>query len=382
MNPSFDDVAEDDELSVTQNARAFVHADRGLFAAHVALQNVYVWGERPGSTATSPAVYAHEGYLEVGHEDQWLRIGRQELHLLNGFYLSSAPWNVAGRSFDAVRGHWESERVTLDAMGVVELAPRPPSDTLTEPTRGDTLGALFAEFKASEDLQPAVWVMARGGGPIESDPERRKLWVGPGARLFATPGHTTVDLNVMAIVGRDTGRTMGAYSVIAHVGQQLGPIGVTAIFDQSSGHACTTDPLAEGCGNDVIQNFDLSFGRNHFLRGYADQVAGVNARDMALQLHSTPLETIRPMLQAHLLQLTNPQGQWLRNGGVPQGQSWIRGNTDPNLGIEVDAILETWPHEGVAIDGGYCFFQPIGAGAQMTGTDAMHYLFVRNRFQF
>jgi hypothetical protein len=381
VNPTFDATAENSAVSMTQAARGSLAARKGVFSALVQLQSVYVWGARPGSTSTAPEVFAHQGYIEVGDSEMWVRVGRQQVHMLNGYYLSAAPWNVAGRSFDALRGHWQNSEVELDAIGIVETPPMPASDTLDNPTLGNTLGALFATFHPSDDIEPTVWLMGRGGGPTADAPDRSALWIGPGGRFFATPGDTTIDLNGMGILGSDSGVPIRAYSIIARIDQQIGAFGAALIFDQSSGHACESEPV-DGCVTDVNRNFDLGYGRNHYLRGNADQVAGVNARDIGVELNSSPRDDLKPILQAHLFQLTNPEGAWIRNGGTLQGVGWIRGNDDPNLGVEVDAMIAYDPMKGMQIDGGYCFFQPIGAGAAIAGTDPMHYLFVRNRFTF
>ncbi len=382
MNPSFDADVDDDAYRMSQSARVFLEARRGLVATRIDLQHVYVWGERPSSLDTSPGAYAYQGYLEVGDDDRWVRIGRQEIHILNGFFVSSAPWNVAGRSFDALRGMWRvSDGVTLDAFGVVEAPPLPETEA-TDDSLGGTFGAVMAHFKPNDEVEPSVWLMARGGGPTLESPDQDKLWIAPGARLLAHPGDTRVDLNLIYMAGRDRGLPLSAYHLIARIDQRLGGLGFAAIFDQSSGHGCASDPLVEGCGNEVNSNFDLGFGRNHYLRGNADQVAGVNVRDIGVEFNSKPIPKVGALVQSHLFQMTNPDGQWLRNGGRPQGTSWIRNNDDANLGVEVDAIVDWSPQEGVKIDAGYCFFQPIGAGAAMTSTDPMHYLFVRNRFTF
>jgi hypothetical protein len=182
----------------------------------------------------------------------------------------------------------------------------------------------------------------------------------------------------MYLYGEDTSVPIRAYSVIARVERTVGALGVAVIFDQSSGQPCED----EACTAEVLSDFDLALGRNHYLRGHADQVYGANTRDLGLEVNSKVADKIKARLQAHLFQLTEPTGRWRRNGHKDVGTGFLKHNDDPNLGVEVDALLAYKPQPGVKISGGYAYFQPIGAGAELAGQDPMHYLFMSNRFTF
>jgi len=285
---------------------------------------------------------------------------------------------MAGRSFDAVRVHWTKDAVELDVMGIMEAPPLPESENLRNASYGDQLAAIFGTVRSNESLEQSFWLMGRGGGPTLDDPTRERIWVGPGYRLFARPDHTEIDFNMMYLYGEDTSVPIRAYSVIARVEQTFGALGVAAIFDQSSGQACED----EACTSEVLSDFDLPLGRNHDLRGYADQVYGANTRDFGLEVNSKVAATTKALLQAHLFQLTEPTGRWRRDGNKDVGAGFLEGNEDPNLGVEVDVIFAHKPQPGVKVSGGYAYFQPIGAGAEIAGQDPMHYLFMSNRFAF
>ncbi len=89
-----------------------------------------------------------------------------------------------------------------------------------------------------------------------------------------------------------------------------------------------------------------------------------------------------PINSCSYFQLTNPEGVWLRNGNVEQGIGAIPRNNDPNLGVELDVIVYAYVDKHVKLDGGYTFFQPIGVGAEIAGSDPQHALYLRNRFSF
>ena len=378
FNPTFDDAVADRSLNVWQTVRGSLNAKRGHLSATLQLQHVGAWGTRSKSTDATPSVMAYQGFVEIGDKNQWVRVGRQEIHMLNGFYLSSSPWHMAGQSFDAVRAHWTTDSVELDVMGIMEAPPLPESDDLRNASYGDQLAAIFGTVRSSESFEQSFWLMGRGGGPTLDDPTRERIWVGPGYRLLAQPDQTRIDLNAMYQYGEDTSVPIRAYSVIARVEQTFGALGVAAIFDQSSGQACED----EVCNPEVLSDFDLALGLNHYLRGRADQVYGANTRDFGLEINSKVADKAKALVQAHLFQLTEPTGRWRKVGNKDVGTGFLQNNEDPNLGVEVDVIFAHKPQPGVKISGGYAYFQPIGAGAAIAGQDPMHYLFMNNRFNF
>ena len=398
-NPGFTADANDTLYSVSQGLRAGLQVQQGHFEGVVDFQGTQAWGQRPGSTSTQASAYVQQGYIQVGTGNDWLRFGRQELHLLNGFHMSRAPWNVAGRSFDGIRGHLEHGDWELDAFSVVLRAPNPEvpatlgstNADVIEASLGETHAGIFATWTATEDLQVSPITMARFEGPDDLDPLQQLWWVSPGVRILATPGLTRIDLTVLGQVGDHTDTPIRAYSAILRARQGLGdsPLkpGIGLIFEQDSGHACTTDPTTGACTTDTIQDFQTGFGRNHYLRGNADQFRGTNLRDMGLEVDTTLWDggekrSFKTAVQGHFFQMVNPEGIWLDATGAVQGLGWEPGNTDPNLAWEVDALMDLRLTKTAHIDGGLCFVQPIGVGERLTGNAPMTYAFARNRFTF
>ena len=385
VNPSFI-AGQDDSLAAVQNAAGVgVFGRQGAASALVEIQASQNWGARSSTVGTDSTAYAGSAWVQFethsGHA--WLRAGRQELHMLNGFYLSRAPWNPVGRRFDGLRGHVEAGDWVVDGFSMMLREPHPADDDYAASTLGDTLAGVFATWAGAGAVEPTAFVLGSVGGPTIDDSDRLKRWVAPAVRVEVdTESGTFVDLNVVVQVGDESGTPIRAYNTIVRTRQGFGgdwDAGAGLLFEQSSGHSCGAGP---DCDPDVIRDPDLGFGRNHFLRGAADQVYGANVRDLGLNVDSAPMERLRLTLEGHWFQLTNPEGAWRRNGGSFQGQGWKAGNTDPNLGIEVDALFDAKIDKGIHIDGGLTWFQPVGVGAELTGDDAMVYAFVRNRYNF
>ena len=399
-NPTFQSGLDDTMYSTSQSVRAGLKAKRGVFSAVVDLQGTQSWGARSSSTGAEPTVYPYQGYLQVGSGKNWLRFGRQEVQLQNGWHISAAPWNVVGRTFDGVRGHAEAGDWTIDGFALTLAAPfartelTPASEdglippTYTGPSLGETHAGLFSTWKASKSVELSPMAMARFGGPSLEDPDRSLWWVSPGARVFLTPKQSMVDLVVMGQLGDRSDVPIRAYSAMLRARQGLGdsPLkpGVGVILEQNSGSACSTELE---CNPEVIQDFQTGFGRNHFLRGNADQFRGTNLRDLGLSVDSTPWaggpkRKLKLTVEGHLFQMVNPEGVWLSAVGTVQGQGWEVGNTDPNLAWEVDALADLRLGKVAHLDGGFCFVQPIGVGGRLTGGAPMTYAFARNRFRF
>ena len=215
-------------------------------------------------------------------------------------------------------------------------------------------------------------------------------WVAPAGRVEVKQGKTFIDANAMVQIGDDTGTPIRAWNTILRARQGFGggwKTGVGLIFEQDSGHGCQSSAETGVCETDVIRDTEFGFARNHYLRGNADQFHGSNLRDMGVEVDSTPwsedkTHRLKLALQGHLFQMVDPEGVWRTTTGVVQGTGWELGNTDPNLGVEVDALMDLKLGKGVHIDGGLCVVQPIGVGARLTGDDAMTYAFARNRFTF
>lgn len=384
-NPAF--IAEEDDtaFAVQQGIRVGVTGAVDRVSGRVDVQEVRPWGTQAGSTSSAPVVHAYQGYIQVNTGSGYVRVGRQEIHLLNGYFLSKAPFNPAGRSFDAARWHLGSKSVDADIFVSQLVASAGWVDGDAPSDLGDWFGGGQATLKTSKVFTPSVFVLAKAGGATELEPDRLDRWVGPGARATLSAGNTRVDIDGMVQLGDASGTPRQAYNVIARAEQvfdgQLRP-GVALRLDQSSGHACATAPASGACTSDVNRSMDLQFGRNFHLRGVANQVAGTNSRQMAVEGFISPGKKTRLELVGSWFQLTDPEGPWVRNGGDLQGTGWTPGNEDPNLGWELDARAVWKPSKSLLFEGGSAWFQPIGAGAELTGDTGQLYIYMRTKLAF
>lgn len=393
INPAFESGLDDSELSVLSGAAVGILAKNGPIRASVVVLGTQSWGDRASTNSTEPTAFAAEYWLQgtTPNGKLWLRAGRQELHMLNGFYLSRAPWSVVGRRFDGLRAHAETGRWTIDALSFMLNAPATAEDTGSDASLGDVLGGLYATYTLSDQVAPTLFVLAKHGGPTADDPQRQSQWVAPGLRLWLDlDSGTQLDANAVLQVGSEEGNTRGdrrAHSIIVRGRQDLGTglaLGVGPIFHQTSGHACQETPGSTTCtpADGVIRDPELAFGRNHFLYGAADQVFAANARQLGVTLDSSVAPRLTLTLDASYFQLTNPAGAWRENGGGVQGEGWLVDNTDATIGAEADLLFDWKLDRGMRIDGGLCVFEPLATGVALTGDATQLFAFARHRFEF
>ena len=385
-NPAFVAGLDDSALAVHQGLRAGVAAKAGKVSGRVDLQEYRIWGARSGSTGTEPAVHAYQGYVEVDTGSGFLRIGRQELHWHQGYFLSRAPFNPGGRSFDAVRWRLDTKSVEADVFVSQLAAAAGFVDGEAPIDVGDWFAGGQATWAGSETVTPSLLVLGKAGGATAAEPNREDWWVGPGARTTVDlSSGTRFDVDALLQLGNDSGTPRRAWQVIGRIQQvfEAGPRpGVALRFEQTSGEACTGQPGVDDCAPAVTRGMDLQFGRNFYLRGFANQFAANNNRQMAAEAFARPTDSLKLEFIASWFQLTDPEGPWERSGGALQGQGWKPGNQDPDLGWELDARALWSVSDHLSVHAGGGFLQPVGAGAALTGGDPQLYTFASSRVAF
>ncbi len=93
---------------VTQRTRAWLNLKGEKLKARFAVQDVRRWGSEGNTLGDfqADAIDVHEGWLQLGEGEWWLRAGRQELALDGQRLIGSVNWTQQGRAFDGIRiGH-------------------------------------------------------------------------------------------------------------------------------------------------------------------------------------------------------------------------------------------------------------------------------------
>lgn len=166
---------EPDYQIVEQRTRLNVNADfTHDVSAFIELESYDLWGEDYRSDYVTGAdfraratndVEVYQGYIEA---NQWfgyplrLRIGRQELKMGKGWLVDDITTAIWGRSFDAVRLTYSTDRLDVDAWWskYVERG-------IAEQDGDVDFSGVYATYKGLEFLDiSAYWMWIRDGGSL------------------------------------------------------------------------------------------------------------------------------------------------------------------------------------------------------------------------
>ena len=322
----------------------------------------------------------YEGYIHIplANDTHSLQIGRQEFVLNNGRYLWTGAWNPYGRTLDGVVYNGQSGETTWQVSGFVwknaaeytEICAAEAVDCTdrTVESNGDFLTLANAEHQFNKvTIQPYVFYLSQD--PTDSNLDQHRRVISPGLRIFnkaKSPFFYDFEGTIQTGQASETVRHF-AWSAVAKLGVNISSTQLAMYYEENSGDGDATD--------DVDNNFEGLIGKYHGLRGWADQVGGINSRDISLQVQQSINDEWQAHLQAHVFQLSNPNGGWY---GFNQKLVAMTadGNTSNDLAKEIDAVLLQKPYPGLSIKYGYSVFLPDTVATDLRSDEIMHFPYI------
>ncbi|MBI5503007.1 MAG: alginate export family protein [Deltaproteobacteria bacterium] len=379
----------DDDYFVGSRVRLGAELTLDPVRVLVQVQDARNLGQFAVGTDDGATTGLHQGFLEVRACCGWFRLGRQEITYGAQRMIGNFNWSTAGRSFDALRTHWQWGDFGLDAFGAMTRVVRtisytvttgdpPVTETRSVRSEGDYLAGLEFSWTLGEPLGLEVTGLYRHDGPTEppagaTDPApsvgRDRDIASAGLRLHGTPV-TGLSYDVEAAI--QGGRAAGARHLAAAAAAELGYMfQVAGRPGFTLGGAYATG----GAPGDSWTEFDNFFPTNHPFYGIADLFGWRNLFDGWARLSFAPVEApVKASLAAHLLGLAEPGSRWANAGGVQLGVD--PANTESILGYELDVELLWTPWRWLQLGAGYAVFLP-AAGAEALGHgDATHFAYV------
>ncbi len=273
VNPYGDGVQLHDQHFITTRVRVGLDARWRKLRVLAQVQDVRNFGTYPGSD-DGTKLGLHQGFLEVGDAQTYLRLGRQEISYGDERMIGPLDWQMAARSFDGLRLHHTRGKLQLDAFGAV-LRPQtryvytlPATMTQAQVwSKGDYLATFQASYVASPDFALDAYVLYRHDSPLDTAPTRDRDIVSPGVRvtgnLTPTFGYTA-EGTIQG--GRVYDNAFFAYAASADLRytprSTLRPLFGTG-FAYGSGSA-------NAIGTEKVDGFENFFPTNHKFYGYAD----------------------------------------------------------------------------------------------------------------
>jgi hypothetical protein len=313
--------------------------------------------ERYNATAPGKALADDDGtidfyqaYVQIGDLKQGplqFKVGRQELNYGDQRILGSAKWLNNPRTFDAVKGTYKTDDISVDlfASSVVYIR----NNHLNESNFQDALYGVYVtlpKVSSKETVETYLYShnVARGISTDDWSQVAAPLRF-PGAQDIYTAGvrvkskpkaYGQIDYTVegMYQFGNRTavfpGSTVAAaltaprleqsaYALVAQLGytlaDQWAKPRVAVIYSYASGDKNPNDSMS--------QTFQNLFPSNHSLYGNMDMTGLQNMQDLRLSYSIKPLPTLSIALDAHLQYLANTNDFWYNAAGAPRNVATV-----------------------------------------------------------
>lgn len=358
------------------------------FSLYIQGQSSFELGsDRPNE----PGIFGSEGddpldlrqaYLKIGNTKFNLTLGRQILSFGDERLVGSFDWNNIGRTFDAVKLHYENRLWSLDAFASSVVVPNSESlnqsDWLdgNETHRDQVFSGLYFSTKAL--------------GPQSADLYAFHLFenLAAGDTSFFTLG-TRIKADVVKTGGWDYEMEL-AYQTGELGGKDLtafaGHLGLGYVWLKHSMKPRVFVEYNYGTGDqdpadDQVETFQNLFPTNHKFYGYMDVFSWQNMHNPALSLSVQPLPNLKVQLDYHAFWLADSTDAWYRANGVTAVRP-VNGAASRFVGTELDFSLHWKATKQLSFLVGYSHFFA-GDYLKTSGShDDADFAYVQTTFEF
>lgn len=349
---------------VTQRARLGVSLTMPKeVSLTVRLQDVRIWGEEANTLNdfSADGFDVHEAFANiptVGGLD--LKIGRQEIVLLNSRLVGNVGWTQRARSFDAIRATWKSDILDVDAFYAKIFETDRDGDGSVPAGRTDDVD--FAGFVATVKAIDGVEIHALYlfNGNLDADIYRHTM----GAHIDAAFGGLSLTGEGYYQLGKHWATDIGAFLAALNVSYAL-DIAMKPKFTLW-GEIVSGDGTPGGA-------FDTLYATNHKFYGEIDFFLNIPAHtknlglmDIGGQVFAMPIaKKLKAMASVHWFSTVEKAA-----------------NDEKNLGLEIDVKVIGIINQWVQIRALYGIFLPGEAMRAVrgipTGTDLSpeHFVYV------
>ncbi len=362
-------------------------------AFFIQFQDARQFGGEVSTASNDNNVDLHQGYVMVKNLSAVsLTIGRQELMFGDSRLVGNFGWSNIGRSFDGLRVTYLADPVRVDVWGTstkVYGTNTTASPALTPSNRdAQQFYGLYASLKtALVAVEPYVlYLLDTGNAPATATAITAPLATGQrrttvGLRLDGKAAQPSIDFTgegayqfgTMDARGATPESDISAYAVAVKAGYTA-PIGmkprIGIEYDRASGDRDSTD--------DKIETFENLFPTNHIHYGYMDYVGWRNMQDIRLSASVKPSASSGVSLDYHRFSLAEENDRWYAASGAAFGPTPVAGNTESDLGQEIDLVAYMMVKEKIRLEAGYGRFLPGDyVDVNFPAADASDWLYVQ-----
>ena len=351
------DLDGQDHGTLVERVRLGADAARGPLELRVVLQDARLWGLGGGATAIGqPGPLAQTGAYEAWFEahtasshPSFGRLGRQAVTWGEGRLLGASEWSPTGRTLDAVRGRLELGNWAFEALGASLADPVSPTGSPVPSAYGELVGARvewaidplfaaevyglgrFAQTNPLYDLESSVLGQTYTAALALHGDAHALAWGAEGALQL---GHT----DALAL-------DRLAWAAAGHVGYtfehaRLRP-GVRLAGSTASGNTVGSKYTA----------FDPMLPDAHLGYGAMDLFAWSNIIEGSARVSVEPWTDAVAAVEYRYARLAQAGGAWRTDYLVTIAPA--SGNTQAELGHEIDATLRWSPWAPLELAAGY-----------------------------
>jgi len=345
----------------------------------IQFQDARLFGSEATTFSNDNNVDLHQGYLMVKNLSAMnLTIGRQELMFGDSRLVGNFGWSNTGRSFDGLRVTYLAAPVRVDLWGTTVKQygttianPNPSFTPATSNRDAQQFYGLYGSLKtALAVVEPYVLYFLDTGNatpsvikaPLTTGQRRATL----GLRVDGKVAKDSIDftgegayqvgsMDARPLIGTTPASPesdIAAYAIAIKAGYTA-PIGmkprVGIEYDRASGDEDRTD--------DKFQTFENLFPTNHLHYGYMDYVGWRNMQDLRFSIGIKPVASAGVSLDYHRFSLAEKDDNWYAASGAVF-KTTPPGNTESDLGQEIDLVAYTMVKEKLRVEAGYGRFLP------------------------
>ncbi|MBS2018558.1 MAG: alginate export family protein [Deltaproteobacteria bacterium] len=363
-----------DAWVVLNRARLGLGVERGPVAGQITLQDARALGSPSptGTLAVSRGISKfepYEAYLMMRSSSArptYLKLGRQAVVWGEGRLVGNADFGPAGRSLDAVRGHFAVGNFDFEGLAVLLELPGPlgtPVDDRRGPARsGIQLYGLTAKWSIDPLLKLELFGLARiarGSGEnldgsrfalsrLAGEQITTALRVSGEAKGWTYGVEGAYQFGTVKSIGPG-GSRIAAYAASAHVSKTLNDVALTPTIRLAGSHA-------SGDGDDTddtYNQFDPILADPQRFHGQMDLLAWSNMVDMSARATIVPWTDTTFGIEYRYAALSRAKGDWVGSylttigraapppGYAQAGYAPVTGTSSSELGHEIDAVF-TW----------------------------------------
>ncbi len=361
QNLDLDATRDDRDAFTLSRVRVWGTFRRGpLLSATVELQDSRTFGGEASTVSNEKGIDLHQGFLRIGNDKRYLRLGRQELAYGEQRLVGNFDWDNVGRSFDGLQARYDfpKAQLTVDAFAAKVKESQGP------PERNDIeFGGLYLTAKCVKNVDIDLYFLSSRNGERNAAGDDRFTGT-VGGRVHGTWTQLTYDMEAAWQFGHDFANDRRAWMWAGYLRWQLEPAWKSTVGFEWSRATGDGDP-----NDNVSREFDNLFPTNHLKYGYLDLLGLRNNRTLSLSFEVTePKSALSAKLIGRLLGLDNAKGRWTSATGQLLGID-PTGAEGRRLGEELDAVLSAPVLPGLTAHVQAGWFHPGDAAKKLRGKE-------------